>query len=65
MEIELDLYLLMKNVELKVVLMITLDSNQLIQLVQVEQESIAHHLVDSLIVPHWEIVLSYDARVRS
>ena len=45
--------------------MITLDSNQLIQLVQVEQESIAHHLVDSLIVPHWEIVLSYDARVRS
>lgn len=64
MDVELELELIAENGELEEVVVVGLDSSQLVQLVQVDHEPISGHLMDGLIVADWIIVLSDDAGVR-
>lgn len=64
-DVELEFELVAEDGELEEVVVVGLDSSQLIQLVQVYHEAVSGHLMDGLVVAHWVVVLGDDAGVRA
>lgn len=65
MDVELEFELAAEDGELEEVIVVGLDSSELIQLVQVDHEAVSGHLMDGFVVAHWVVVLSDDAGVRA
>jgi hypothetical protein len=62
---QLELEASAKNGEIQVIVGMRSHSSQLVQLMQVQNEAVTHHLVDGLVVTKRTVVAGYYTRIRT